>query len=422
MLTIKYHITFMSLLGLSLLPISVLAKSNKESIEILHWWTAPGEKKSLNILTKALDKKSVAWTEFAILGEGGASAIRVLQMRALAGNPPETAQIKGPDIGEWQKLNMLKSVDSFMDTANWKDQISPIALSTITYDNHYMAVPVNVHRVNWLWLNKKIFDELKLVPPETWDEFFNVADKIKSAGYIALAHGDTDWQDALIFEAMAISMLGAEKYTRAFVELDLKVLHSKEMIAVFKRFKRLSNYTSHGEKKEWFQATQALIDNKAGMQITGDWAKGMLAERGAKANDDYICAEVPESHGIFSYNIDSFVFFRQSASKNRNDVQKKFVEVILSPQFQIDFSLAKGSLPVRMDIDMSHFDSCAKHAYQLLKEGELVPSFTQNLATTSYIQKVMSKIISQYFSDPNGSAQETVKRLTLAIRAVKLDR
>lgn len=419
MLSVKKHIVFIVFLNLVIISSSTFAKNNNESIEILHWWTAPGEKKALNTLKKSLDEKEVSWSEFAILGEGGSSAIRVLQMRALAGNPPETAQIKGPDIGEWQKLSMLKAVDSFTDTKNWQHQIAPVALSTITYNQHYMAVPINVHRVNWLWLNKKIFDELKLLPPKTWDEFFDVADKIKSAGYIALSHGDTDWQDALLFESMAISMLGAKKYKQAFVDLNDEVLESVEMISVFKRFKRLSHYINHRGKKEWYQATQALIDNKAAMQMTGDWAKGMLAQRGALPNKDYICAEVPETNGIFSYNIDSFVFFNQPSLKNSGRVQQKFVEVILSPQFQIDFSLAKGSIPVRTDVDMSQFDVCSQHASKLLKESELVPSFTQNLATTSYLQKVMSKIISQYFADPDASAEATVKRLTLAIRAIK---
>ena len=408
------------LLLVMLFSSSLSANANTQSIEILHWWTAPGEERSLKLLENTLDKEGISWTDSSIMGEGGSGATRVLQMRALAGNPPDVAQIKGPDIGEWYRLGMLKPLDELSDTQKWSEKFAPIVLSTITFNHHYIAAPFNIHRVNWLWLNKKIFDKLKLSAPKTWDEFFIVADKIKAAGYIALAHGDTDWQDALLFESLAISMLGANKYKQAFVDNDPVVLESDEMIAVFKRFKRFANYIPKNGKKEWYEATKMLIDNKAAMQMMGDWAKGMLTEKGAVAGKDYICAEVPETKGVFSYNIDSFVFFNQGkALKESIHAQDKLVNVILSPEFQRDFSLVKGSIPARLDVDMSQFDSCSQYAAQLLKNSELVPSFTQNLATTSYIQKIMSKIISQFFSDPNASAEATVKRLSLAIRAVK---
>ena len=100
MITIKNLFICIALFYLTVASNTVFAKENNESMEILHWWTAPGEAKAIKTLKSALDKKSIFWSEFAILGEGGSSAMRVLQMRALAGNPPETAQIKGPDIGE----------------------------------------------------------------------------------------------------------------------------------------------------------------------------------------------------------------------------------------------------------------------------------------------------------------------------------
>lgn len=406
---------------LILLPaLFCFAAVNAAEVEVLHWWTAKGEAEAQAVLENALLEKNIKWNNFAIVGEGGESAVRVLQMRALSGNPPDVAHIKGPDIGEWAKVGMLEEIGNITDTSLWQQMLPQIARDTVTFDGKYMAVPINIHRVNWLWLNKAIFDELSLPPPVTWDDFFATADKIKAAGYIAIAQGGTAWQDALLFESMALSLLGAQKYKQAFVEYNESVLTSPEMIHVFEQFKRLHQYTEINMRgKDWYQASQLISNNKAGMQFMGDWVKGMWDAQGKKAMVDYICIDVPESKGLFSYNIDSFVFFEKNGTTNSREIQGRFVDILLSEKFQAEFNLVKGSIPVRHGIDMVKFDQCAHKSFDDFNNGELVPSFTQNLASTSHLQNIMIKIISNYFNNPAADATNTVKYLSLAIRAIK---
>lgn len=407
---------------LLLLPLlfNSYANSSAMPLEVLHWWTAQGELESQKILEKALAEQNIEWQNFAIVGEGGDSAIRVLQMRALSGNPPDAAQIKGPDIGEWAKVGMLDEIDNIVNTTSWQDILPQIVRDTVTFKGHYMAVPINVHRVNWLWLNKKIFNELNLAVPTTWDDFFVTADKIKAAGYLPLAHGGTAWQDALLFESMALSLLGAEKYRKAFVAHDEDVLNSAEMVALFEKFKRLNGYIDKSlVGKDWFNASQLIATDQAAMQFMGDWAKGVWDASGKVAMVDYMCVDVPESKGLFSYNIDSFVLFEKYNFQARKNVQALFVNTLLSKKFQTEFNISKGSIPVRRDIDMSKFDACSQKSYAEFYDTQLVPSFTQNLATTSHLQNIITQIISNYFNDPSADAANTVKRLSLAIRAVK---
>lgn len=389
-------------------------------LEVLHWWTAPGELESKQLLQATLLKKHIQWQDFAIVGEGGEGAIRVLQMRALSGNPPDAAQIKGPDINEWARVGMLESIDQVIDSSSWETTLAKVVRESVTFNDHYMAVPVDIHRVNWLWLNSKIFKELQLSAPTTWDDFFAVADKIKAAGYQALAHGGTAWQDALLFESVALSLLGAENYKKAFVENDEKILNSPQMLIVFKTFKRLHAYTDNSlVGKDWNVASQLIADDKAAMQFMGDWAKGVWNDAGKIAMQDYICVDVPQSKGLFSYNIDSFVLFTKYNYQRRSSVQVEFAQTLLSHEFQKEFNLKKGSIPVRNDIDMSLFDACSQKSYQDFYSAELVPSFTQNMASTSYLQLIMTKIISDYFNDPEADEQTVLRHLSLSIRAIK---
>ena len=403
-----------------LLPLLFSINANATPLEVLHWWTAPGEAESQQILEKSLRDKNIEWRNFAIVGEGGESALRVLQMRALSGNPPDAAQIKGPDIGEWTKLGTLADVERIVSTQSWESILPQVVRDTVTFNDHYMAVPINVHRVNWLWLNKKIFTELKLAIPTTWNSFFAIADKIKAAGYLPLAHGGTAWQDALLFESIALSLLGAEKYQQAFVDSDARILNSPEMVVVFKKFKRLHAYIDKSMVgQDWFNASQLIATDKAAMQFMGDWAKGMWDISGKVAMVDYICADIPESKGVFSYNIDSFVLFEKYDYHVRSNVQATFVNTLLSKQFQSEFNISKGSIPVRNDINMDAFDACAQKSYADFNNGVLVPSFTQNMASSSHLQNIITQIISNYFHAPDADAVKTVKRLSLAIRALK---
>ena len=402
-----------------LMPLLFNSQINANSLEVLHWWTAPGEIEAQALLKETLLTHGVEWKNFAIVGGGGESALRVLQMRALSGNPPEVAQIKGPDIAEWAQMGMLKEIDNIVPVTSWEKVLPEVVKQTVSFNGHYMAVPLNIHRVNWLWLNKAIFEELHLSPPKTWPEFMTTAETIRKAGYIAIAQGDSNWQDSLLFESVALSLLGAKKYKKAFVEFDDVVLQSQDMIAAFEQFKQLKRYMSTElQGKDWVEASNMLTEKKAAMQFMGDWAKGMWRATGKVAMLDYLCVDVPESEGLFSYNIDSFVFFKKNNNNIQHQNKEMFIETLLSNQFQRDFNVRKGSIPVSLNTGIEGFDACSQKSYRDFNQGQLVPSFSQNMATSSYLQTEMSKIISHYFHSDKVTAQQAVKQLSIAIRAV----
>ncbi|MGB2024062.1 MAG: sugar ABC transporter substrate-binding protein, partial [Litorivicinaceae bacterium] len=119
-------------------------------VEVLHWWTSGGEAKSVASLKSSLDKRGVAWKDFAVAGGGGENAMTVLKSRAVSGNPPTAAQIKGPDIQEWGELGFLASIDDVAKKNNWDGVLPGVVSDVMKYKGKYVAAPVNVHRVNWL--------------------------------------------------------------------------------------------------------------------------------------------------------------------------------------------------------------------------------------------------------------------------------
>ncbi|MEZ8604181.1 ABC transporter substrate-binding protein [Vibrio splendidus] len=408
-----------TLLTLSLLAASTFSQAGE--VEVLHWWTAGGEAKSAAVLKEMIEEQGHTWKDVAVAGGGGESAMTVLKTRAVSGNPPSAAQIKGHDIQEWGGLGFLTSLDATAKQEQWDELLPEVVTKVMKWDGEYVAVPVNVHRVNWLWANPVVLEKSGVAVPTTLDEFFVAADKIKAAGFIPLAHGGQPWQDATVFEAVALDVLGSEDYNKAFVDLDMDVLSGDKMVEVFTKFKKMRDYIdSNSPGRDWNVATSMVINGEAAMQIMGDWAKGEFTAAGKVPGKDYICAPAPGTDGQFTFNIDSFAFFELSDKENQK-AQQDLAKTILTKDFQEVFNLNKGSIPVRLDMDMSKFDQCALDSMATFKasaeSGDLVPSMAHGLATTSYAQGAIYDVVTNFFNEKDADPKQAAAKLAKAVKA-----
>ncbi|MGB5600760.1 MAG: ABC transporter substrate-binding protein, partial [Thiothrix litoralis] len=136
-------------------------------VEVLHFWTSGGEAKSVAELKKMLEAKGDTWKDFAVAGGGGENAMTVLKSRVVSGNPPAAAQIKGPSIQEWGDEGVLTNLDSVAESEKWNDLLPGVVADAMKYKGHYVAAPVNVHRVNWMWLNPEVFKKAGAEIPKT---------------------------------------------------------------------------------------------------------------------------------------------------------------------------------------------------------------------------------------------------------------
>jgi len=190
----------MKTMQLTLLASALLAgAAHAGEVEVLHWWTSGGEAKAATALKATMQAKGHTWKDFAVAGGGGDSAMTVLKSRVVSGNAPAAAQIKGPSIQEWAREGVLANMDATAK-AEKCDELLPKAIADgLKYKGNYVAAPVNVHRVNWLWANPDALKKAGAKLPTTWDEFFVTAEALKKAGITPVAHGGQNWQDFTTF-------------------------------------------------------------------------------------------------------------------------------------------------------------------------------------------------------------------------------
>ncbi|WP_010483391.1 ABC transporter substrate-binding protein [Pseudomonas sp. S9] len=392
-------------------------------VEVLHWWTSGGEKRAADTLKQMVEAKGHTWKDFAVAGGGGEAAMTVLKTRAVSGNPPAAAQIKGPDIQEWGELGLLTDLNEVAKRQKWDELLPSQVADIMKYDGDYVAVPVNVHRVNWLWINPEVFAKAGAKPPTTLDELFTAADKLKAAGFIAIAHGGQPWKDGTVFEDLAFAILGPADFRKAFVDQDEAVLTGDKMVEVFATLKKLHGYIdANAAGRDWNAAAGLVINGKAGMQIMGDWAKSEWTAAGKIAGEDYSCIPFPGTQGSFAYNIDSLAMFKLADADNRK-AQEDLAEIVMGKEFQAIFNKNKGSIPVRQDMDMSSFDSCAQASMKDFKEaagnGGLQPSLAHGMAASSYVQGAVFDVVTNFFNDANADPKKAAQQLAAAIQAVQ---
>jgi glucose/mannose transport system substrate-binding protein len=391
--------------------------AHADQVEVLHWWTSGGESKAVGVLKQDVEKQGVTWKDFAVAGGSGTNALTVLKTNVVAGHPPSAAQLKGPSITDWAEQGVLVNIDPA--TEGWDKLIPPQVGKFLKYEGHYVAVPVEIHRMNWLWINKEILDKVGGTAPTTWPEFFALADKMKAAGYTAVAHGGQPWQDVNLWEGVVLSQ-GADFYRKAIVERDQAALTSDKMVQVFDTVRRIGSYYDNGTTgRDWNLATMMVINGKAGMQFMADWAKGEFARADKVPGKDYLCVPRPGTTGSYMFNSDSLAFFAQNGKSAPTPGQLVLAKAVMSPQFQEQFSLYKGSIPARVGIPMDKFDDCAKRSYAdeqaAIKANTIVPSLAQGMAQSEAVAGAMTDVVTKFMHSTQDS-KSAVQALAAAAK------
>ena len=384
--------------------------------EVLHWWTSGGEAKSVAVLQKEFASRGGKWTDMPVAGGGGDAAMTALRARVLAGNAPTAVQLKGPAIQEWYEEGVLANISSVAKAQGWADVWPASIAGHMKCEGKWCAAPVNVHRIDWVWANAAVLAKNGISMPTSWDEFNAAAEKLQAAGITPLAHGGQAWQDATVFEAVALGIGGPEFFQKAFVELDQATLKSNTMVKVFDQMRIMRGFVDNNfSGRDWNLATAMVMNGEAAFQIMGDWAKGEFLAAGKRPGIDFLCASTPGDG--FLYNVDSFAMFAVDGS-DKKEGQLLLAELIVGKNFQKVFNMNKGSIPARVDVALDDFDPCAHTSAQDMATsnagGSLLPSYAHGMALLGAQAGAITDVVTAHFN-PDMSSADAVKMLATAV-------
>lgn len=338
-----------------------------QTIDILHFWTNPGEQAALKVFQESFEERGGEWhsSERSNVDEVRRTAIEWIS----DGIPPTAIQWHaGASIVTLRELGVIRSLDDIIDTSGYRNAIHPIVLSAIESDGELTAVPINIHGDNWAWYNAGIYRSLGLEIPASWSEFLEQAAIIKEAGYIPLAIGGNNWEQRLLFNTVMVDAGGGALYRAVSEGTPLSPEQHDQLVKAFEVFLALGDFVSPDFRslEGWSDATRQIINGEAAVQIMGDWAKGDLLAAGLSPDEDFLCDMAPGNRDAYLLVVDVFLL-PDNTLDAEVEAQRQFVEIALDPGNQVEFSRRKGSLPVNRNVDVSSLDACAQRGWNTLK-------------------------------------------------------
>ncbi len=350
-------------------------------LEIFSWWTTGGEAAGLQAmydLYPSVCPGDVEIVNATVAGGGGAQARQVLTTRMQGGDPPGSFQVHmGHElIDTWVTSDYMEPLDDLYAQEGWNDIFPQGVLDIVSYEGHPYSVPVNIHRANVLWYNKTVFDTNNIDPPESFDDFFAAADKLKAAGITPLALGDVEvFAATQLLETTLIGSLGADAYNGLWTgDTDWT---GTDVTTALDNLKKMLSYTNDDHSSlTWDQANDLVINGDAAMTIMGDW---LDADNTAKKFKDSGWVPSPGTSGIYDALSDTFGLPKNAPNPNAVNCWLKLVG---SKDGQEAFNPLKGSVCARTDCDASLFDEYLQSAAEDWQSDEIVPSLAHGAAAS----------------------------------------
>jgi glucose/mannose transport system substrate-binding protein len=228
---------------------------------MLHQWDSGSDAAAVAKLGDMFTAAGGKWEQTSIAGHT-ANTLAKLRADVIAGNAPPAVQLKGPEIAEWNATGMTADLDAQAKDEGWEKVVAPELLPVMKPTGHWVAAPMNIHRINWIWGSTKAMTKAGIAAlPKTWPEFNAACEKAVAAKVICLGHFSQDWTDATTFEVVVYGQ-NIDLFRKAFVQGDTAAMRSPEMIKAFDQYRlMISKYMDPAIAGRDFDTTNGMLDH-----------------------------------------------------------------------------------------------------------------------------------------------------------------
>ncbi|BAZ49920.1 extracellular solute-binding protein [Nostoc sp. NIES-4103] len=266
-------------------------------------------------------------------------------LTAVVGNAPPDILSYDPQItGQFAELGAIRPLDDWLDKLPLKSEIIPSLFDELSLNDHTWSIPLYTANLG-IFYRPKLFQAAGITEtPKTWEELRQVAKKLtidrngdgKPEQYgILLPLGKQEWTVFSWFPFLLSA--GGQVVT------DNKPnLMNKGAITALQFWKDLmTDGSATLSPPERGYEEDAFITGRVAMQITGPWTYIM------KSNVDYGVFPMPASVGKATVTATGAMFVMKTTPA-KEQAALKFLEFVLSEEFQEEWSIGTGFLPVNL--------------------------------------------------------------------------
>jgi glucose/mannose transport system substrate-binding protein len=348
------------------------ADQGRDLVEIFSWWSAPGEADALEALIDTHQTTHPRARIFNAAAASGSNARERLEVRLANNQPPDIFQEYIHDLRALASHATENHIllDDLFDRLGLRSVVFPEILHDVTRDGHIYAMPVNIHRENALFYNRRLLAAHHVAVPTTLDELLIACRALKRAGVIPMATAGQGWILRIMFNSLAMGKMGSAGYRDYFMgQGPADGGRLREAIDVFAEV--VENYINPDAGDDgfgWTNAAQTVVDGDAAMILHGDWTKGYFTQLGWSGETDFGVVGAPGASDMFLYGVDAFALARGG----RNELgARNFLATVASPAGQVAFNRIKGSSPIRPDVPRSELDLLGRETLDDLEHAKI---------------------------------------------------
>ncbi|MGO3797437.1 MAG: ABC transporter substrate-binding protein [Pauljensenia sp.] len=383
---------------------------SEQSLEILSWWTSASEKTSYEHLIDSFlaEHPGVDVTDSTVEGGAGSNAQVVLASRLAAGDPPDVWQsMSGQSVAAWVRTGAIADV-SDLYTPSATAALPAEVLDAVSVDGRQYAVPTSVHRANVLLYNRGVLRSAGVSEPGegyTFDQFVSDLDAVAASGASPLCLGMEDPVGAAgLFENVLLSEVGAEGWSD--IADDRFDWNGSQATRALEDFGGLLDHVDRNAAGwTWDEAATRLVDGDCAFDQMNDSALGEMAAGNGDVTQEVGTTVFPGTGDVFLGVIDTFV---QSSRATDPVNASAFQSVVLDPRVQTEFSARKGSVPVRLDADVSQLSEAQRLTADELRQRTLLLSIAYGELVTPAFQQGFFDAVDTFVAERDPAAFATV--------------
>jgi raffinose/stachyose/melibiose transport system substrate-binding protein len=243
-----------------------------------------------------------------------------------------------------------------------KNRLLPTSFQAATVDGKIYAMPCETVQPITLFYNKKVFDKVKVKPPQTWGELLALVPKFNAAGVAPLSlAGQSRWTNMMWLEFL-FDRIGGPEVFQAVYDGEKNAWSNPAAIRALTECQKLVK--ANGFIKGFSSVTadanadQALLyTGRAAMMLQGPWTYGIMKKDGG----DF----VPGGHlGYMTFpavdggkgdpsdtvgNPAQYLSISSKASSKQKAIAQKFFETGVLTDAEEKAWIKIGSVPIRKD-------------------------------------------------------------------------
>ncbi|BAY38121.1 extracellular solute-binding protein [Nostoc sp. NIES-2111] len=264
-------------------------------------------------------------------------------LTAVVGNvPPDILAFDAQNTGQFAELGAIQPLDDWLEELPLKSEVIPNLFEELRLNNHIWSIPLYTANLG-IFYRPKLFQAAGITEtPKTWDELREVAKKLtidrngdkRPEQYgMLLPLGKQEWAVFSWFPFLLSTGGDIVKDNRP----NLMNQGAIEALQFWKNLMKDGSATLSPPERGYEE--DAFVSGRVAMQITGPWTYIM------KSNVDYDVFPMPAKVKQASVSATG-VMYLMKTTPAREKAARKFLEYVLSEEFQTEWSIGTGFLPV----------------------------------------------------------------------------